>query len=570
MGDHILGNLGSLTTIYWVGNDGFELVKHNFSGGLPLFIEIDTIFNKIDLTFSRFRNYINKNSIVIFALAFAALCTYGFELFNFNITIDEEIHASYPGIVSDWVPMGRWGMYLLNRLLFPHTTVIPFVPLFFGLVFHVGAILLMLSAWNVKLIKDQILVGFIGITFPTMAYMYSFSIINYGIGFGYFCIGLSLFVYAKNNNRARFVSILPAALAIAIYPGFIPALVSAFLIFLINKWIGKKNISKDEIFDVSGIIIGAIILYFIIHKSINLIVTVPLTYNVSQYFNIDHLLNDFSSVLIKTLGTAKQAYLGEKTIYAISITSLTYLLGLSLIGLGINLFGLKTSSINKTILALLSVSLLFLPFAAGLLMRGIIQPRFMLALPIVCMGIILLGINKNRLFQVALVLFSTLVFIQFITATNHLFASSHLALQSDRLVASQLIERIESAKAEVGTTNVNYLEVVGYYSRPSTLLIPKTGTIGASFFEWDQGNIYRVVAFLRTLGYEDLVPLPVERRIKLIDLANSMPVWPEKGSVKIIEDIVLVKFGPYSYRQKLLLCQPVSSQAIVRDSDFCK
>ena len=49
-----------------------------------------------------------------------------------------------------------------------------------------------------------------------------------------------------------------------------------------------------------------------------------------------------------------------------------------------------------------------------------------------------------------------------------------------------------------------------------------------------------------------------------------MPVWPEKGSVKIIEDIVLVKFGPYSYRQKLLICQPVSSQAIVRDSDFCK
>ena len=51
MGDHILGNLGSLTTIYRVKNDGFELAKNNFSGGFPLFIEIDTIFNKIDLTF---------------------------------------------------------------------------------------------------------------------------------------------------------------------------------------------------------------------------------------------------------------------------------------------------------------------------------------------------------------------------------------------------------------------------------------------------------------------------------------------------------------------------------------
>jgi hypothetical protein len=468
------------------------------------------------------------------------------------------------------IPTGRWGMYLLNRLLFPYTMVIPFVPLFIGLVFHVGAILLMLSAWKVRLIKDQILVGFIGITFPTLAFIYSFSAINYAIGFGFFCIGLSLFIYAKSDNRARFVSILPAAFAIAIYQGFIPALVSAFLILFINKWIGKKNISKDEIYAISGIIIGALILYFASHKLINLIVTIPSIYNISQQFDIGLLLNNFSSVLIRTLETTKQAYLGEKTIYAISITSLPYLLGISLIGLGIKLFGLEISKINKTILALLSVILFFLPFATGLLMRGIIEPRFMVALPIVGMGIILLGINKNKLFQAVLILFATWGFMQFITTTNHLFASSHLALQSDRLLASQLIERIESAKAEAGTTDVEYLEVVGYFGRPSTLLIPKIGAIGASFFEWDAGDIHRIVAFLRTIGYEDLVPLPDERRIQLINLTNSMPVWPEKGSVKIIGDIVLVKFGPYSYRQKLIMCQSVSTQVIVRDTDFCK
>jgi len=41
------------------------------------------------------------------------LC-YGYEIFNFNLTIDEELHLGYRNAIVDWIGEGRWGMYLLS------------------------------------------------------------------------------------------------------------------------------------------------------------------------------------------------------------------------------------------------------------------------------------------------------------------------------------------------------------------------------------------------------------------------------------------------------------------------
>jgi hypothetical protein len=169
---------------------------------------------------------------------------------------------------------------------------------------------------------------------------------------------------------------------------------------------------------------------------------------------------------------------------------------------------------------------------------------------------------------IGLALFSV---FQFVISTNHLFSSSALTLQADRLLASRLIERIENAKAESNTgAEVKYMEVVGYVQWPQTSLIPKVSTFGASFFEWDQGNTSRIVAFMKTIGYQDLLTLPSDRRIQLNIIANSMPEWPAKGSVKVVNDTVLVKFGPYSNLQKQIICKNTPKEILQEYLDFCK
>ncbi len=47
-------------------------------------------------------------------------------------------------------------------------------------------------------------------------------------------------------------------------------------------------------------------------------------------------------------------------------------------------------------------------------------------------------------------------------------------------------------------------------------------------------------------------------RIKLVKMANLMPAWPLNGSVRIVDDgIVLIKFGDYSDDQRMQICSVV-------------
>jgi hypothetical protein len=155
-------------------------------------------------------------------------------------------------------------------------------------------------------------------------------------------------------------------------------------------------------------------------------------------------------------------------------------------------------------------------------------------------------------------------------STNHLFAASHLALQEDRLTASRLILRIDDAVSESASSNeLKYMEIVGYLNRPETELIPKAETFGASFFEIDQGNSMRVVFFLQTLGLRGVEPLPLERRVQMIEAANAMPVWPDKGSVAVVDDTILIKFGPYSDPQKSVICN-LQNQLPPAAEGFCE
>src|SRR5262249_26334794 len=145
------------------------------------------------------------------------------------------VHATYAGPILQWVAQGRWAMYLLNLVLLPHT-VVPFVPLFLALLFEAAALLLLLSAWGVTAGWEQSLAAAVALAFPSMAYIYTFSTINYGIGFGLLCVALGLFLFVRLPGAWRLLAALPAAFAIGIYQGFVPALAAAYLVYVIVMW----------------------------------------------------------------------------------------------------------------------------------------------------------------------------------------------------------------------------------------------------------------------------------------------------------------------------------------------
>lgn len=531
-----------------------------------------TLARRFDTSLAKGQEYLKENANLIFALAVVALCAYGFELFQLNLTVDEELHAEYLGPTLGWVSQGRWGMYLLNTFILPYT-IIPLAPLFVALLFHIAAVLLMLEGWKVTSKLDQFIVGAICVAFPTMAYMYTFSTISYGIGIGLFCSALSLFLYARNQGWKRYLAILPASFAIAIYQGFLPVLAALFLVYIIRTQIHTTE--KPILFDmiaITGILIVSLFIYYAIQRLIFIIGVVPGLAYVSDFFDVEFLRSYFGTVLLRIgIYAFLPVYLGDEGIYSINLRSLAFLLFVSFLGLFIHLVKSRRSLINWLLVFSLLLLLSISPFLSGFLMQGYMSLRFLVALPVVVSGIVMLGLlGSSRTFKIFAALVSIYCIFQFVTSTNHLFASSHLAFEADRVIATRLITRIEDAQVEANTQELRYIEIIGYYSRPATNLIPKIETFGASFFEVGQGIPGRIASFLGIAGFERLQEVSVDRRAELVEIANSMPTWPDKGSVKVVEDIVLIKFGPYSDAQKMLICSSKQSRSHLYDKSFCR
>lgn len=526
-------------------------------------MKIKIITKQIDAFIFRIQNYFNQNVLLVSTLVAVLIAAYGFELFNLNLTIDEEMHA-ISSQLGRWIEEGRWGMYLLNRFLIPQP-VIPFVPLFTALTFHLLAILLLINSWEVDSEPEKFMVGAIGVAYPGIAYMYTFSTINFGIGIAFFFVALALFVYAKSQGLCRYFSIIPAAVAISIYQGFAVALAVAFLVHFISSEIknDRNNVNIKNLLTILLIGLLSAATYYVIQKLFLFLALSKIEY-VGDYFDINFLLGNFGVATQRLFDSMLLIYSGDSSIYGVEIRMLVAIFILYFASLMFRLMSGNLSLSKKLIITTLCLFLLVLPFAAGFFMRGYLSMRFLVSLPIVLAGVVALGLHGrsrgSKLF--AGVLAGVCVF-QFVISTNTLFSASALVLQADRLLAGRVLERIADAKAAAGAKDLKYLEVVGYINRTPTRLIPKSETFGASFFEWDQGNAHRIISFLKTLGAEELQALPEKERSELMDSTIPMTIWPDKGSVQVFRDTVVVKFGPYSDVQNQTIC------AAVKNAKYC-
>lgn len=537
------------------------------------FTEIDSICSSwVDALFVKGILFLRENNYLIIIMGLVSIASYGFELFNFNITIDEEFYATQYGPTINWLLQGRWGMYLLNKFVMPYT-VIPFVPLFVALMFHMGAILLLLEGWRIQSKIERSIFGAISLAFPLNVYIYMFSTINYGIGIGLFCVALSLFVFTRQNGVRKLYAFIPSVFAIAVYQGLIPVLIVAFTVYILLNELQAKPVAFFDLLMIIGVHLLGFLGYYFVHKMIILVGLIPGMNYVDGYFDVPYLIRNFSEVVSRIWKSSMMPiYYGGKSVYSFDINGLGALLIIASIVVLLKLLkSVRLSNVRKIFIISLFVFLILTPFASGLFMRGIMYLRFFVSLIIAIPSIIILGtLDTTRVYKTFVSLLTITCLFQFFVSSNHLFAASHMALQADRVLAGRVIAKIEEAQSETAPKELRYMEIIGYYPRPSTYLIPQIDTVGVSFFQYAQGSVYRIVPFLQTVGYIGVEPLPIDQEPKIVAIANSMPAWPDEGSVKIIDDIVLVKFGPYSDAQKSFICSNEQNKMILQDQGFCK
>ncbi len=507
--------------------------------------------------------YLRENLLLILMIGLGILASYGFELFNVHITIDEEFAALRNEINPAFITSGRWGLYLLTKLLLPKQ-VIPFIPLALALCFQTAGMLLLLESFEIRRQIDRILVMVFGLIWPGQAYLYSFSFGNFAVGFGFLCISMGLFILVRAKKRLKLLAAIPITFVFAIYQPLLQPLVMVFLLYILYRWRKEqKNIIR---FLCSAMLVTVMgyLLYIGVQKLFLIAYQTEISNYVSHYFDFGNLFQNLSIYIQKLWKLFYNIMIGDVTFYGIAIRALPLFLLVAGVYVLVNEFK-KREKLGYYLLFLVLLGMfIMLPFIGGILTKGYIPYRSLLGVPIFLMGWAALAL-KHVGSRARIILSFTAVFtlFQFAYSMNHLFASSAFAYEEDKFLAGQLVKRIDEERAQVGTSEVVYLELVGYVDRPTTPLVSRIENIGASFFGWDGGNPSRAAAFLKTLGYKDLVGLPIERRADYVLLGESMPVWPKPGSVRIVDDVVVIKFSDYSKTQINNLCNLWEGQHIV-------
>ena len=482
--------------------------------------------------------FIEKNIHGLFFFTFSlGIITYGYALTNFILSIDNEI----PILSNFGLDLGRWGQNLIRYHLFGG---------------HLQYFSLILSVFLFSLSATRLAVFFnfkgysaflfcsLFITFPQISYQIVFGMMSDIAGLGvllsvYF---VELFIKAleiKSTKKKITFFILIAFIEVftlSLYQVFIFLPIVIYILYFFKNTFKdsfelKLEIRKMLLF--AGVILFSIFLYWVSIK----IICPPLQQGyLSSYVSgeTNNKFLNFCSIWLKNL--CGGFYYGNQTFILLSILSLVLLVK----------FIIKKKLAIIRIITLIIIILL--PFLTSyFITNGYHPPRLYLTTNIIYSFILIFSINYLKIdsylsTKIAILL---IVFVNFYFITN-LFYTLNKIYKHDRKIAENIDYTIRTKYPKFSSYSDKYVYFFGYfpYEYHQKFRLQDSEIFGGSFFNWDNGNNYRIINFFREADVADYKMVDTKEKFDIIrDSIAKMPVWPDFESIKMYGKIIVVKIG---------------------------
>lgn len=476
--------------------------------------------------------------LLLFSAALAL--AYGYEIFSFGLTADEEIYGELDnaGYAAKWVEESRWAMSLLT-LAVP-SPVVPGVSAGLGVALS-GTAWWLLSRRHLGLSPWQAAAAcsFAG-TIPVLAFIFSFSTIAFGIGVGNMLLVVYAWGLSAASWAARGAGALAGAAAVGIYDSFLVALAALSLALIL----ARPRISAV------ALAFGSAVSAFTAARLFAWIASAVTQIPIGSY--VDHITGGqgfFSDALglvpMALISTAKVLFLWEGSFglhspwLAVVIISLTLMAAYSAFAPG--------PLLRERSLRLAAVAgLVLLPFGAAVSV-AVLPLRSMIYLPVITLVLASAALQylprlDVQLRRVGTVIAAGVIVLAVIgnaTISNRLFASAQTTYALDQQLAFMIGH--EKDKLLSGDQMAELPVVVsGRHSWPEGRLTPYRETLGMSFFDWPEPN-ERAPAFLRMHGVKVENPT-AEQRGHARSVLNGMPHYPLPGWIQVNDGMLLVKF----------------------------
>lgn len=479
----------------------------------------------------------DENIYKLFLFTFSlAILTYGFALSNFTLSIDNEIPI-FPEFGLD---LGRWGQNLIRYHLFGgHLQYFSLILSLF--LFSVAATRL------AKLFKFQDLSAYcfcaLFITFPEISYQVVFGMMadvaGLGVLLSVYCVELFLQALEIKSTLKKMWLFLSVAVilmfTLSIYQVFIFVPTVVYLIYFFQNTYEdsfKLNLEIRKMLLFGAVVIVSGILYWLSVK----IICPPLQDGyLSSYVSgqTDNRFLNFCSIWLKNL--VGSFYYGNRTFVVLTLVSLI---------LFVRFFIQKKLAVIRFITLF---ALLLLPFMMSyFITNGYHPPRLYLTANIVFAFVIMFAVNHFKIapFGITRIAILLIAFINIYFVTN-LFYTVNKIYKHDKKIAEKIDSTIQTKYPNFFTTE-KAIYFYGYfpYEYHQKFRLQNSEIFGGSIFNWDNGNNYRIVNFFKESDIAEYKMIDTKEKYNIVkDSIAKMPVWPDYESVKMFDNIVVVKLG---------------------------
>lgn len=477
------------------------------------------------------------------------LLVYGVELFDFGLSIDEEAATYVTDTVRIALAQGRWGISL-TLLCLPNIGPIPIVS---TLMFGAG---LLYATWRAfhdfSLGRTQAFVfAAVHVAFPMWLHIVQFSTIAGIVGLGLAAAAAGGHLALHGSVRMKLVAALLIAYAVSVYQTlgvycamYVLLALHADAIARGHRLLGRETARAFAA--AAATLLGGLVLYSVIQK-VSLAASGTETAYIDGFVQVGRLATEPGPALRDVVDYVVQLLAGRHPAYVGWGPAILFLSWLGLVPLGLMRRSAERRGelrrwLGMLLVALAGVVLVALPTivtVATLPLRGYV------ALPLFAAWLASrvpsqFGTPLGTLHAVAVAYFVVVA----AAISSRLFYSDQVVHNADAALTQQLMSAMDRVAAENGIKGPIPFSLVGSRSFSFAGELVRIEQFGASFYEQDEGNVYRVAYYMQLQGHPPLQPIWLGHRPELVPAAKAMPIWPEEGSVQVVNGVVLVKLGP--------------------------
>lgn len=511
-------------------------------------------------------DFLDRNGrFIVFALV-CALVAYGYEIFSYTISIDDEVHFHDTAVqlARHLIGQGRWGTGLL-AILFGNSCGVPVVPMLesllcISIVFHILGRFMRFGA------DERFMFYPICIACPIWYYYLSFWMVSPYGGIGLLLSAVGFLGFMQRNPWVRLAALVPGAMAVGIYEisiVLLPIFCSAYVLGDIvsgegagshdartgSRWRGYLALFlKTFVF-----MLVCVALYYGIGKAVRHACGLPLIYT-SGMFNPPRSWGDVPGRLRMVFDLAASCYWGnwflpappEHGYLSVHRTFVT----LSLVAIAIGILKAKRDAWSKLVAAASLVFLVFAPFMLRF-MTVVMPPRSCILVAFSLVVVFCLAwrcVRSIPCFRFLFLALLVLVSIRYLSIVNRLAYASKMQSDRDCEVVRRVVERLEADPSFspyiCGTRGCPFIMVgAPHFGRgggwPASL---RCDTVGRSILDWEGGVPDRFAYLTRLLTGRMLAWPGKEAVQELSPVVDDMPLWPLPGSVVMTNGVAIAKF----------------------------